>query len=526
MSRSHLTADAAKAASRRVRRPIATIGRARPHGAPKQVPAHGEGQAQIVIEAAPVGFRAPDFDLWAAHQGADRSRVRLADYAGKWLLLLFYPRDYSFVCPTELTSYSSVIKEFTSRGCEILAVGVDTMELHEEWLNTPQLQGGLGPMRFPLASDVTGDMSRAYGVFLEEQRVASRGLFLIDPSGVLQYKVVHNLRVGRSTSETLRVLDALRQGGLCPSGWTLGDGTIDPGQALTPGRVLGHYRIVARLGEGGFGQVYKAWDLWLQREVALKVRRPGKRADTARMLVEARRIAGLNHPNISTIYAVEEQDGLPVISMELLDGMPLSSWLSQGRLTEDQVFSVAQQVVLALAASHQHGVVHGDLKPANVVVSEGGIAKIVDFGLARAAPALQDEPSESAESGSEADPPTVEQPSDGPMMFRGTPTYMSPEQAEGVLPTRASDVFAFGLVLYEMLTGRRPRKRRSLAKAIHRVRRENLAPLAKQVPQSFRQVLAACLRREPSRRPSMDDLVECFGGSALGAPCSFETSTD
>ncbi|MBW2454042.1 MAG: protein kinase [Deltaproteobacteria bacterium] len=481
---------------------------------------------QAQVEAAAVGRPAPAFDLLAANQDADRSRVSLADYAGKWLLLLFYPRDYSFVCPTELTSYSSVAHEYNSRGCHILAMGVDTIELHEEWLNAPQVSGGLGPMRFPLASDVAGEVSRAYGVFLEDQRVAGRGLFLIDPSGVLQYKVVHNLRIGRSTGETLRVLDALRQGGLCPSGWTLGDGTIDPAQALTPGRVLGHYRIVRRLGEGGFGQVYKAWDLWLHREVALKVRHPGKRADTQRMLAEARRIAGLNHPNISTIYAVEEQDGLPVISMELLDGMPLSSWLSQGRLTEDQVFSVAQQVALALAASHQHGVVHGDFKPANVVVSEGGIAKIVDFGLARAAPAPDDDSTCSTESGPGAEHPTVDQYSDGPVMFRGTPTYMSPEQADGVQPAAASDVFAFGLVLYEMLTGRRARKRRSLAKAMHQVRHENLVPLAKRVPQSFRQALAACLRRDPARRPTMAELVEAFGGPSLGPPSTFDASRD
>ncbi len=472
-----------------------------------------------------VGRPAPDFDLLAANQGQEASRVRLADFAGQWLLLLFYPRDYSFICPTELTSFSAMVDEFKSRGCRILAVGVDPIELHEEWLNEPPNRGGLGPMRFPLASDPGGVMSRAYGTYMDDQRVAGRGLLLVDPAGVLQYKVMHNLRVGRSTGETLRVLDALRQGGLCAAGWTLGDGTIDPAQALSPGRVLGHYRIVRRLGEGGFGQVFKAWDLWLHREVALKVRRPGKKADRNRMLAEARKVAGLNHPNVCTIYAVEEQDGLPVIAMELLSGLPLSSWLADGRLGDDQVVSVVRQVVMAMAASHDSGVVHGDLKPGNIMVTETGVAKVLDFGLARVAPSERGEgPASETFSDGFDGPATEDYPADEPLYFRGTPSYMSPEQADGLQPTAASDVFSFGLVLYEMLTGCRARRRRSLPKAMHEVRHERLAPLARKVPKPFRQVLAACLRRNPEGRPTMGDLVGAFGGPSRGTASTLAPS--
>ena len=244
---------------------------------------HYAPEVAATAEAAPVGLPAPDFDLEAANvDDGKRGRVRLSDYSGKWLMLLFYPRDFSFVCPTELTTFSAATADFDRRRCHLLAIGVDPVELHEEWISTPESQGGLGPMQFPMASDPSGAVSRAYGVYVEDLRVAGRGLFIIDPAGVLQYKVIHNLRVGRNTEEALRVLDALRVGGLCPASWTLADGTIDPAFALDPGRVLGHYRIKRKLGEGGFGQVYEAWDLWLQRTLAIKVLRPGRKVDRDR----------------------------------------------------------------------------------------------------------------------------------------------------------------------------------------------------------------------------------------------------
>ena len=221
---------------------------------------------------AKVGEAAPEFALACADaRDQDRQAVRSSDYAGRWAILVFYPRDFSFVCPTELTSFSARWLDFRQRGCELLGVSVDSVELHREWLGTPPTEGGLGPLQFPLASDPNGAMARAYGVWVDQKQVCTRGLFIIDPDGILQYAVVHNLNVGRSPDEVLRVLDALQTGGLCPASWTSADGTIDAERALQPGRILGHYRIRQKLGGGTFGTVFAAWDLRLERTVALKV---------------------------------------------------------------------------------------------------------------------------------------------------------------------------------------------------------------------------------------------------------------
>src|SRR6266851_5404837 len=145
-------------------------------------------------QTATVGKRAPDFDL-AATQGPESTRRRftLADFRDRWLIIVFYPRDFSLVCPTELTALSARMDEFRRRGCGILGVSTDPVESHERWIATPRMQGGLGEIHFPLTSDLDGAVSRAYGVYLEQQHIALRGLFIIDPNGVLQYQAVPNL---------------------------------------------------------------------------------------------------------------------------------------------------------------------------------------------------------------------------------------------------------------------------------------------------------------------------------------------
>src|SRR5262249_54667933 len=162
---------------------------------------------------------------------------------------------------------------------------------------TPSTHGGLGGLRFPLAGDEDGAVCRAYGVFVPRQHVALRGLFIIDPNGVIQYQLVHNLSVGRRTDEILPVLDALQTGGLCPSDWEREEAPLDPITVLGPNSVLGPYRIDAELGRGSFGAVYRAHDSLLQRMVALKVLRPGV-TSSEDMLREARAAAALLHPNV------------------------------------------------------------------------------------------------------------------------------------------------------------------------------------------------------------------------------------
>ena len=170
-----------------------------------------------------VGKKAPDFTMEVAYgNGKDFGTVSLSDYRGKWLVLFFYPLDFTFVCPTEITALSQAADEFKKLNTEILGVSVDSKHSHRAWINTPVSENGLGPLNFPLASDITKSVSRDYGVLIEEEGIALRGLFIIDPEGELKYQVVHHNNVGRSVDETLRVLQALQSGGLCAANWRPG----------------------------------------------------------------------------------------------------------------------------------------------------------------------------------------------------------------------------------------------------------------------------------------------------------------
>ncbi|BFH64662.1 MULTISPECIES: peroxiredoxin [Paenibacillus] len=171
-----------------------------------------------------VGKPAPDFTMETVlGDGSDFSKVSLSDYRGKWLVFFFYPLDFTFVCPTEITALSEAAAEFKALDCEILGVSTDSIHSHKAWINTPRDANGLGKINFPLASDLTRTVARDYGVYIEEEGVALRGLFIISPEGELKYQVVNHNDIGRSVEETLRVLQALQSGGLCAMNWRPGD---------------------------------------------------------------------------------------------------------------------------------------------------------------------------------------------------------------------------------------------------------------------------------------------------------------
>jgi len=177
--------------------------------------------------SAKVGKKAPDFNMPTTKNMEALDQVaKLSDYQGKWLVLFFYPLDFTFVCPTEIRGFNSRLEEFRKAGAEILGVSVDSVYSHRAWVRTPQADGGLGGLEYPLASDITKQASSDYGVLIEEQGIALRGLFIIDPEGVLRYQVVSDLNVGRSVDETLRVLQALQSGGMCPIDWHPGERTL------------------------------------------------------------------------------------------------------------------------------------------------------------------------------------------------------------------------------------------------------------------------------------------------------------
>jgi peroxiredoxin (alkyl hydroperoxide reductase subunit C) len=183
--------------------------------------------AETALASAMVGQPAPDFDM-ASTRNIEKlnQNVKLSDYRGKWVVLVFYPLDFTFVCPTELTTFSDRYEDFEGIGAEVLGISTDSVYSHRAWLHTSRDKGGVEGLNYPLASDATKSVSRDYGVLIEDKGIALRGLFVIDPEGILRYKVVHDLNVGRSAEETLRVIQALQTGGLCQAEWRPGQETL------------------------------------------------------------------------------------------------------------------------------------------------------------------------------------------------------------------------------------------------------------------------------------------------------------
>ncbi len=258
------------------------------------------------------------------------------------------------------------------------------------------------------------------------------------------------------------------------------------------GQKLGHYRILEKIGAGGMGEVYRAHDEQLDREVALKVLSASSFSDPAaraRLLREARSAAALNHPHICTIHEVGEADGQAYIAMEYVEGQPLSARLAEGPLPVEQALRYCQQIADALAHAHERGIVHRDLKSANAVITPEGRAKVLDFGLAKQ---LREEELETV---------TRSQASltaEGAVM--GTLAYMAPEQLRGQPADARSDVWALGAVLYEMLVGQRPFQGTNGYELSAAILTKSPGPLPSKVPVAVRAVVERCLAKEPGER--------------------------
>ena len=238
---------------------------------------------------------------------------------------------------------------------------------------------------------------------------------------------------------------------LSNSGCRPGKAGGSPPFTLEPGTALGPYEVTAKIGEGGMGEVYRAHDTKLDRDVALKVLPEAFTSDPdrlARFEREAKVLASLNHTNIGHIYGLEEADGVKALVLELVEGPTLADRIAQGPIPVDEALPIAKQTAEALEAAHEAGVIHRDLKPANIKVREDGTVKVLDFGLAKA-----------LDTAPESDPdqsPTLTAAATQMGVILGTAAYMSPEQAKGKVVDRRADVWAFGAVLYEMLTRQKP----------------------------------------------------------------------
>jgi serine/threonine-protein kinase len=269
--------------------------------------------------------------------------------------------------------------------------------------------------------------------------------------------------------------------------------------SLVTGNRIGVYEIIGAIGAGGMGEVYRARDTQLDREVAIKILPAVFALDAerlARFEREAKTLASLNHPHIAQIYGLEPFDGGRALVMELVDGEDLSARIARGPVALDDALAIARQVAEALEASHERGIIHRDLKPANIKVRDDGTVKVLDFGLAKALDA-------SSVSGVDlVNSPTITSPATQLGTILGTAAYMAPEQAKGRAIDRRADVWAFGVVLFEMLTGRRAFAGEDVTEVVAAVLKDAvpLEALPATTPPAVRRLLRRCLQRDRAKR--------------------------
>ena len=294
---------------------------------------------------------------------------------------------------------------------------------------------------------------------------------------------------------------------------------------LAPGTRLGPYKVIALVGTGGMGEVYRATDINLTRQVAIKVLPHAFANDPerlARFEREAKTLAALNHPNIAQIYGFEKGDGIRTLVMELVEGPTLADRIAQGPISLDEVLPIAKQIAEALEAAHEQGIIHRDLKPANIKLRPDGTVKVLDFGLAKAL-----EPPSGTHVDATASP-TITSPAmmTGVGMLLGTAAYMSPEQARGKPVDKRSDIWAFGCVFYEMLTGTRAFDADEVAAVLARVieRQPNWNALPASVPWRVRELLRLCLEKNPKRRRQAAGDVRIDLEQALVEPTTASTT--
>src|SRR2546428_5538759 len=294
-------------------------------------------------------------------------------------------------------------------------------------------------------------------------------------------------------------------------------------ETISPNTTISQYSIVSKIGEGGMGEVYRARDTKLGRDVAIKVLPAAFSADAERLRrfeQEAQAAGALNHPNILVIFHIGTHDGAPYIVSELLEGETLRERMAGAALPQRKAIDYALQIARGLAAAHDKGIVHRDIKPDNIFITGDGRVKILDFGLAKLTSAT--------DGTSQTEVPTRKVNTD-PGTIMGTMGYMSPEQLKGQPADHRSDIFSFGAILYEMLSGKRAFRGDSMAETMSAILREDppdLSETNKTVSPALERVVRHCLEKNPAERfHSARDLAFAIENLSGSATISGQTAT-
>ena len=286
------------------------------------------------------------------------------------------------------------------------------------------------------------------------------------------------------------------------------------GSAFSPGEVLGHFRIISKIGSGGMGEVFLAADTKLGRKVALKTLSPvfeGDEAFLTRIRNEARAAAALNHPHVATVYSVEEINGHTFIAMEYIEGRTLDALIPDDGVSNETFVDWFVPIARALEHAHSRGIVHRDIKPGNIMMTNDGIIKILDFGLAHFGTPIDFRPGDVYD-------PSLTQPG----QILGTPAYMSPEQAEGKKVDHRTDIFSLGVVMYESITGKKPFRGDGNAEIVNRILTAEVDPLATSrpgTPAAISDVVARCLNKRRRDRPgAMSEIRDAIASAGPSGP--------
>jgi alkyl hydroperoxide reductase subunit AhpC len=425
---------------------------------------------------------------------------------GGWVCLTFLPRLLSVVNPGTFGQVLGASAALEERGCGLVCVVGDPPSLVAELLREPRERGGLGPAPFPVVCDGGGQFARSVGM-PGNVGVGSLGVALVDPTGVVRYRCEQDLADAAMLGSLIGVLDRWldlpeREAG--GNGAPVAFDPLDASRMLGAGSQVGPYRVEELLGEGALSTAYRATDLRSGGLVTLKILRPDCPVSFDGLLDDVRQAAVLSHNNVQHILEIDDRYELPLVALEYLAGRPISDQMT-GAIEPTLVANWMGQAARGLAAAHDLGLVHGDLKPRNLFLTDSGRVAVLDLGFAQPLERRNPDPFQTVVEESEAQEPDV----------YGNHGYTAPEQTRGVAAKASSDVFAFGAILFELLSGQPAFPGKNYLHVLLRIQGVRPDAMAECVPEIFRPIVRQALNPNPDQRVlTMHEIVALLGAAA------------